>query len=201
MQSPGHLEAIAQDILNETGLGAPMDAFELAECCGLTVKFSSSRKGNLADGVIRCPAGTSNVHQHGTVAHEVGHWALVRAGLDGQDEDDARYMAGALMIPRPALLDDLRTRTWDLLEIHPRHPNASWEMLVIRCVQVADAYASIWDQGRCSKSYGVSDEMLAEHKRTVMRVLETGHAERGAIDAYPVFTKGYRRVVCLERTS
>lgn len=197
--SPSRLESLAREVLEDTALTAPMDAFELAECCGVEVRFWPGDKGKY-DGRIWCPGGKSLVFQHGTVAHELGHWTMIeRANRPIHHEDDARYLAGAYMLPRQTILDDLHRKSWDLLEVHPLHPNASWQMLVIRCSQVAEAYASVWDGGRCTGAYGIGEELLEEHRQAVLRVLETGRAERGAVDAYPVFSPGHRRVVCVER--
>lgn len=209
-ESPRHLEGIAREIHEETGVEPPIDAFDLANLCGVeTVPWGKP------DGMLVMP-GHPEIHvtaptifyprkarparAQGTCSHELGHFVSLRAGIDARDEEAADYLAGALMIPRGALLAHLHEYDWDLLRIHPLHPNASWQMLVIRCVQVGEASASIWDQGRCSRAYGADAAMLAEHRERVMRVLETGRAERGAIDAYPVFTPGFRRVVCVERT-
>ena len=50
------------------------------------------------------------------LAHEVGHWALLRAGYVGDDEErHADYIAGALIAPRRAFLAAL-------LELGPNLP-------------------------------------------------------------------------------
>lgn len=222
IESARHLEGIAREIHEETGAEPPIDALDLADLCGVeTIPWRKAAgllvlPGHGARPVSRptifYPERAQHVRRQGVTAHELGHYVAIRGGVHPADLSDAEpeviaaaeaaadYLAGALMIPRRALIDDLRELDWDLLEVHARHPNASWQMLVIRCVQVAEASASIWDQGRCTRSYGVDSARLREHHEHVVRVLESGRAERGAVDAYPVFTPGFRRVVVVQRS-
>ena len=192
-----HLEGLARQIHEDLQLEAPIDAFALAEAMGLRLKPWSKSGGMCVGNVVCYPAKANAVRQHGTIAHECGHVVLDRAGEDAQDEDAADYLASALMLPRSAFLRDLDAFNWDLLAIHERHPNASWQMLVVRCVQLASASASVWDAGHLHAEYGGPN--IEAHRELVMRVLETGRVEHGDAAAYPVFSPGFRRVVCLSR--
>lgn len=192
-----HLEGIARQTHDETGVECPVDAFDLAERLGLSLRPWSKAGGMCVADIIHYPAKASAARQQGTVAHELGHWLLGRAGEDAQDEDAADYLAGALLLPRLPFMRDLIAYDWDMLAIRERHINASWQMLVIRCVQVADAAASVWDAGKLHAAYGAAD--IEAHRELVLRVLERGEAERGQVSGYPVFTPGFRRVVCVSR--
>lgn len=85
--------------------------------------------------------------------HELGHAAAARGGLDGKCEQIARYLTGALLVPRHALLRDVR-RGLDLERLYTRHEHASAEAIARRVVQVFGGGGAIWDHGRRSKSFG-----------------------------------------------
>lgn len=199
-------EGVALDVLEATGFERPpVDALELAGACGFDVRpgerlLRARRVGDLIEVNVKL----RSVALHGAVAHELGHVALERAGED-DSEDGARYLAGALMLPRRAFDRDLRTTAWDLEELRRRHPNASAEMIARRVVQLRDGVASIWDQGRCRARVASPwlDERIAGRRSTPLeralaqRVLETGEAARPAalVSAIPVFSGHWRRVV------
>lgn len=216
MESPRHLEGIAREIHEETGIEPPIDALDLAGLCGIELVPWRKRGGALImpgdDGfarelrvkelpmvpVIYYPIGAQPVRVHGVVAHEIGHWALIRGGCDGRDEGGADYLAGALMLPHDRYRTDMSETNFDLDELHARHPNASMQMLAVRLCQLSPAAScSVWDAGKLHASYGAA--FAEAHREVVMRVLESGHAEHGSVAGYPVFSPGYRRVVCVER--
>lgn len=140
-------EGIARDVLEGTFCeDPPVDAFELAACCGLGIQSRGGPASIFGD-VIRVDMRMRKTRQHGQVAHEIGHWALRRAQAENT-EDGARYIAGALMLPWLAFGRDLRETSWQLSELTRRHPNASAEMIARRIVQLRGGFASIWDRGR-----------------------------------------------------
>jgi hypothetical protein len=216
MESPRHLEGIAREIHEETGIEPPIDALDLAGLCGIeTVPWRKRFGALLLPGdearalelrqelaerpVIFYPLGAQPVRVNGVVAHEIGHWALARGGCDPADEEAADYLAGALMLPDRRYRADMNETDFDLDELRARHPNASMQMLAVRMCQLApDTTCSVWDAGKLHASYGAA--LVEEHRAVVMRVLESGHAEHGIIAGYPVFSPGFRRVVVVERT-
>lgn len=195
------LEGIASEILEETGcVEPPVDAFELAECCGLEVRYGSP--GRVCGQEIVIAKRARNVRQHGTIAHELAHWALGRGG-EPDSEDSARYLAGALMLPREGYERDLTATKWDLRKLQAKHLNVSAEMAARRLVQLRDAVAAIWDQGklkaRVASSWlpeGYSRVSLFE-RELAATCLETGEVQRpdDLIWAFPVFSGVWRRVV------
>lgn len=201
-------EGIAADVLSETGCDeAPVSALELADQCELrVVRTPGVRRGRLVldDARIEVNPQLEGPRLHGTVAHELGHWALRRAGEDDV-EDGARYLAGAFMLPRAVFLRDLRQTAWSLVLLRERHPNASAEMIARRLVQVRDAVASIWDQGRCTARVAsawlpverVGRRSSAIERALASHVLEHGQAVHPAelVWAVPVFEGTHRRVV------
>lgn len=190
------LEGIARDIHESTGNLLPVDAFTLAQLCGVKLRAVPGAMGSLdlEAGVIRYPARARVVRQHGVIAHELGHWALAEAGEDHTHERSARYLAGALMLPREAFLRDCAGTDWDLDELRRRHPNASAEMIVVRMTQVSPACAWVWDDGAVRRRYGRSQGEDVE--AIVDRVLAEGAPQRdGSLRAWPLLEQGHRRVV------
>lgn len=190
------LEGIAREAWETTGELLPVDAFELAHLCGLRVRGAAGSGGSvdLEAGIIRYPTRARLTRQHGVVAHELGHWLLHRAGEDHHVEWAARYLAGALLLPRVAFLRDAHACDWDLAELRVRHPNASAEMVVVRMTQVSPACAWVWDDGRVRRTYGASAGEDVE--AIVGRVLASEAPLRdGAVRAWPLLERGYRRVV------
>jgi hypothetical protein len=190
------LEGIARDIHASTGDLLPVDAFELAALCGLRLRPALGAAGSmdLLNGIIRFPSKARAVRQHGVVAHELGHWALHQAGEDHLNERSARYLAGALLLPRGPFLRDALGCDWDLEELQRRHPHASAEMTVVRMTQVSDACAWVWDDGAVRRRYRATDDESVE--AIVDRVLASEAPEReDSMRAWPMLERGHRRVV------
>lgn len=140
------LEGIALELLRATGCDdPPVDAFELAECCGLRVVYGSAAR--LMGSTITIPARVTYARRlHGLVAHELGHFALRRARLD-DCEQSARYLAGALLVPAPSVMTAMRLRL-TAEQMFETHTNASAEMICRRAEQVAGARVSVRERGR-----------------------------------------------------
>lgn len=201
MISPRHLEGIAREIHERTGVTPPIDAFELATLCGFMCRpwGRGGGKIDIERREIRFPLKARHTHQHGVVAHELGHFALNRGGEDDRDEDACRYMAGAFMLPHDQIRADVRSTDYDLFALMALHPNASAQMIVVRMTQVCDATASVWDAGKLHSSYGAVD--LDSDRATADLVLESGVVIRGRVDAWPIFDGVFRRVVCVRRAA
>lgn len=201
----GALEGIARDVLESTGLDTPpVDAFELAAACGLVVCRSGAPGARLFRDCIYLDPTVRSERQHGLVAHEVGHWALDRA-RERNTERAARYLAGALMLPRRAFERDLQETAWDLVELHRRHPNASYELIARRICTVRDAVAVIVDNGRVTtrvdRDGWCSPELGPRGWALVEQVLAAGEAANPAnlCWAVPVVDEktGWKRVILI----
>ncbi len=201
MISSKHLEGLAWQLHDETGVSAPVDALELAALCGLRLKARGGAKAkiDLENGVIVHPVGVRLVRLHGLIAHELGHWLLFREGLNHLNESAARYLAGCLMLPREQFLRDLARADWDLFALMAMHPHCSAEMIVCRMTQVSPATASVWDSGHWTRSYGAHD--VDGDRELVDAVLGHEHVVRGVLDVYPLFDGVHRRVVCVRRAA
>lgn len=199
-------EGIAADILGETGCDSPpVDALELAACCGLSAKpwGRAYARLNRKRAEIRYPAAARLTRQHGLVAHEIGHWALVRGGADN-DEDGARYLAGALLLPRRHFDRDLTRTSWAMAELRAKHVHASVEMIARRVCQLRDAVVTIVDEGRVRER--IASAWLTEprlhrmsrwERELVDRALETGETAHGDQLCYavPLIDPPHRRVI------
>lgn len=200
------LEGIASDLHGATGCDEPpVDAFELAELCGVEVHSQSPAGGRRVGNRVYLNTTTRDVRQHGILAHELGHWALDRAH-EPNTEGGARYLSGALMLPRVAFERDLRDTAWALDKLRRRHCNASAEMIARRIVALRDAVATIIDNGKITArvvSPWLEDPRLRRTSRwereLADRALDTEEIVRGAnlVWALPVIDGHWRRVVII----
>lgn len=190
------LEGIACRIHDAYGR-VPVDAFELAELLDVHVRFWPKGHGMRDGDSVWCPAPLKarETRRHGIIAHELAHWLLEQFGLEHRCEASARYLAGALMLPREVLLRDLAEVDLDLAELQRRHPNASAEMIVARISQVQGATAWVWDNGRLARRYGIAEADVAEYVDRVLRLEEP--VRDGALVAWPVFDGRWRRVIVM----
>lgn len=200
-------EGVASAVHNETGLEAPIDAFDLADHCGLRIEPGPRGTASLDGDVIRYDVSARPVRQHGMVAHETAHHVL-RLHAEPDPEPAARYVAGALMLPRATFDRDLRETAWDLERLRAKHLNCSAEMIARRIVELRDAVVTVLDNGKVRTR--VYSPWIAEwagaprllrlsrvERELVDAALETGEVQREGelLAAYPVFDGVHRRVI------
>lgn len=201
MQSPRHLEGIAQEVHDELGVAPPVD---LAEALGFEIRWWTRGYGAMRDGTIWLPARARPVRVARIAAHELGHFLLRRAGQDDRDEEAAEYVGLALLLPRRPFEIARDASGWDLFDLQARFPHAALSALAERLVHLSPAYASVWDEAgltrRVASVAGLED--LDVDRELVARVLEHGRPERGEDgDAWPAFDGRYRRVVVVRRAA
>lgn len=196
-------ESVALDVLEELGRpDPPMNAFSLANALGIKVVASNVRSASLAGNVIFVSTHARDVRQHGLIAHELGHWALIQA--DQPDtEVAASYVGAALMLPRTHFDRDLHATSWDLRELRAKHVHCSAELIARRIVALRDAVVSIWDNGRLKTR--IASPWLPEGYRRIStfelelaeRVLEDGDTVQAGKLAwgFAVFSESWRRVI------
>ena len=194
------LEGIARELHESTGDLLPVDAFELADLCGLELRpwGKSTAKVDVEARVIRYPIKARPVRQHGLIAHELVHDLRHQHGCGTWWSCKiANIGAGIIMLPREPFTRDVWDCDWDLFELQDRHPNASAQMIIIRMTQVSDATSWVWDQGKVRDAYGIDkDEDVSE---IVDRVLSTEAPLHGdGMRAWPVFDGHHRRVVVVK---
>lgn len=199
-----HWEGIAAAAHAETCTTPPVSAFALASAYDLRIESWSGAGAELdADAsVIRVSARARSQRRHGLVAHELGHLLLRRDRCDS--EDGARYMSGALMLPREPFDRDLTRTAWSLARLRAIHENASAQMVAIRIAQLRDAVVTIIDRGRVSMrivSPWLTEPRLARlskwERSLATRALEEGVEVRGDELCYavPILEAGHSRVV------
>lgn len=201
---PPDFEGIAKRFHDETGVRCPVDAFELADLCGLDTRPWSASHGEIKGTLIRYPGGARLTRQHGVVAHEIGHWLLRRHGFEMRNEKAARYLAGALMLPVRRFLSDLERTDWHLFDMLDIHVNVSAEMCAARMCQVSPAVTTIFDQGTFTRRYFAEgaarddghDAELADRALD----LETPVRD-GVVCAWPMIDREHRRVVVVRRAA
>lgn len=194
------LEGISLRIHDELGVEPP-NAFAIAEQLGIEVRCWSKPHGRRQGDVIWCPRPLKvrETRRHGIVAHELAHWLLDAFGLDARCEPSARYLAGALMLPRARFLRDMERVDYDLEALRELHPNASAEMIVVRMTQLSSATAWVWDNGKLARQYGVDEDDVGE---LVDRVLTVETPVRdGELGAWPIFDGRWRRVIVVKKAA
>lgn len=176
---------------------APVDAIELAACCGLDVVLSDVRESVLLGETIFVPRRARLSRVHGLIAHELGHWSLARV-RQPDDERDASYLAGALLVPWADLTRELR-RGWDLDALRARHVHASAEMIARRIAQLRDAGVAIYDEGRLRMRAGRRDLAAPNERALVDEVLRERAPVRvdDLTGAWPVIDGARERVVVI----
>jgi hypothetical protein len=194
-------EGAARAVHDETGVDAPVDAFQLARAVGLVCMPGPRGTAALDGDLLRYDAQARPVRQHGLVAHEVAHRVLRLYG-EADTEPAANYTAGALMLPRARFDRDLR-RTWDLYTLRREHPNASAEMVARRITQLRDAVVSVLDQGRLRVRVASpwaaqpSQRLTPLERELADAALAGGNLQRESelLAAYPFFDGDHRRVI------
>lgn len=139
-------EGVGASLLDEVELDGAVDALELAALCGVPVRARCGPSALVGGEVLVDLRGDPRRVQR-DVAHELGHWALRRAGED-DSERGADYVAGALLMPRRAFRCALIASGWDLAAL-ARIYAAPWPWLAARVPQVADAVATLWEGRYC----------------------------------------------------
>lgn len=203
MHDAATLERIATSTLIATGYEEPpVDALDLAECCGLDVRWRRG-PGHMMGRVIYCDPQARTERQHGNVAHEVAHALLRERSLD-DDEQSVRYLAACLLVPRDSLVADIAAGAC-LVSLRERHVNASHELIARRIADVREAVITIYDEGRMrtrltSPWLGKPPRIsaLEEHLADRAFTLETVQRD-GATHAVPVIDRYWRRVIVVAR--
>lgn len=131
-------EGLALGLLEEVGTpDPPIDALELAHACSLEVRYGG--RARLVDGVIYVPRKATGTRLQWLVAHELGHWLLARS-RELQGERNADAIARALLLPRYALLHDIRELGDDFEALAARHPNAAPDVIRTRVEALRAAF-------------------------------------------------------------
>lgn len=203
-ESQAAWEGVADELLTETGWDEPpVDAYDLAACCGVRVVDVKGPGAALHRDTIFVDRRARLVRRHGHIAHELGHWALRRGGED-DTEAGARYLAGALMLPRRAFDRDL-AESWAMERLRARHLNASVEMIARRIVALREGVATIFDNGTLKRRVvspwvaGRFPKATSFERHLAAQCLASGTTVEidSMLYAVPVFDleAGWRRVV------
>jgi hypothetical protein len=178
------LEGIAERVQDSTGTHEAVDAIELAHLCGLEVVYAPGDRAHVMGRRITVGRDVRLSRIHGLVAHELAHWLLDQHGMES-DEGSARYLSGALMVPRRALDRALKSVGLDLEALRPLHPNASLELLARRVTALRSAAGCVFDRGafawrfvtpglRGGRSPSKLERIIAERAHST-RVALSGH--------------------------
>lgn len=218
MVAPDELEGAADEVLEATGTSAPVDAFALARACGFEIRAAPDVvRAERREDVILLDPRMRPERQHMQVCHELGHFTLERHGLP-DTEASARYVGGALLMPRRELDRDLTRTAWSIPRLRELHVHASATALAVRITQLRDAVATVLDMGGRRRPWRIVSPWLPEsdprrrvttfeRELAARAIAEGGEARDDLADlcyAVPLIEHGYQYaiVVCeLEQLS
>ena len=173
--TPEDWEGAAAELLDATCTTAPVDVFTLAAACGVEVRPGKRSRICLLDGIAHVDIAARGVRQQGLLAHELGHFALERSRLP-QCEQGARYIAGALRLPRATFIADLARTCWSITALRSLHPHASATAIGVRITQVRCASATLIDPVGRQRPWRVTSSCARESAKT-LSLLEEELAE------------------------
>lgn len=138
------LEGVAGELLDVTCSSAPVDGFALAVACGFELRHGGVLEAQLRGSTIYINPKMRLTRQHMAAAHELGHFGLWRHEIQ-DSEEGADFIAGALLMPRRAMMRDIKRTAWSLERLRELHPNASTTALAVRIVQLREAVMTVID--------------------------------------------------------
>ncbi len=196
-------ESVARSIHDETGIDAPVSAFDLAGALALRC-LPDVRGHAFLDGEdIHYDGSTRLVKQHGDVVHEIAHYVL-RENSVLDTEPAVAYTAGALMLPRGAFDRDLRATGWKLDQLRARHPNVSAQMIARRVTELRPAIITVLDQNRVTARVASPwidplPQLTALERELADAALVTGEMQSVSelLYAYPLIDGPHRRVILI----
>lgn len=147
------LEEVARAALERANLGPPVDPDVLADQLGLVVRDGGIGCEGLLIGLeILVDESLRPERRAFSIAHEIAHYLARAEGLetagvrDRRTEQQADYLASALLLPRHDFEIDLRRCGWDMLRLRARHRWASFEAVGRRIVALRDARMHVFDK-------------------------------------------------------
>jgi hypothetical protein len=140
-------EGIARDLLERSGADdPPVDALVVADCWGFAVLQATGAIPSIdpVGRVIRVNLDQRAQRVQMDVAHELGHFGQQRAGVPDLEEG-ARYIGGAILLPRARFDRDLASTAWSITKLREMHSNVSATAIAVRITQLRDATCAIID--------------------------------------------------------
>ena len=171
MSGPEDWEGAAAALLEETCTSAGCNMIDLADACGLVVQYRAKSGAEIDGSVLWVESRGTPERAQALIAHELGHFALKRAGLP-DSERGATYVGGCLRMPRREMLRDLRETAWSLAAMMERHPYASAVALAVRITQLRTAALALFDPCGRVRPWRVASERVARDVARAPTTLE-----------------------------
>lgn len=215
MVGPEDWEGAAAELLDATCTVAPVNMLDLADACGLDVQYWSrvGAKTEIETSTIWVESRARPERMQGLVAHELGHYALDRAGLP-QSELGATYVGGCLRLPRREMLRDVREHAWSPTAIHQRHPHASVVAIGVRITQLRTATLALFDPHGRTPAWRIASESVGrdlarrptplEHEVAIEAWMAQREVRRGELvvaTPLPHYTDGEHRVLVVSHAA
>lgn len=175
------LEAIACEVGEGTGCDEPpVDALRIAALLGFEVRPGWARRQGAT---LFVPFGSAaDEAVHWACAHELAHGLLdLEPGVDNSEEN-ASYLAAAILVPRRSLCEEVRKFGWSLAKLHALYWTAPPLAIARRLAECRDGIASAWTSGpRLRRRFG-HEYVMPPRPLPLETELARTCLERGAIE-------------------
>lgn len=181
MVEAGVLEAIAREIGEGTGCDEPpVDALRLAALVGFEVCAGRGRREGTT---LFVPFGRcAETMLHWVCAHELAHGVLALEPAVENTEENASYLAAALLLPRRSFCADLHRTGWSLAQLHAIYSTAPPLAIARRIAECRDAIASVWTSGGRVRRRFAQDHVLTPRPLPLESTLAAGCWTHGTLD-------------------
>ena len=164
-------EGAAGEVIAETRTSSPVDSFALAKACHFKVRLHAGRNELRGDSIY-INVRMRPQRQHGRIAHELGHFALERHGIP-DSEPGARWIGGALQLPRRDYDRDLARTAWSIPSLRAKHVHVSATAIAVRITQLRDAVVSIVDPAGHKKPWRTMSPWIIDRRLRKLSTWET----------------------------
>lgn len=191
---------MAAELLGALGLDdCVLDPRVVVMACGLRLLASTRAPACLVGSTIVYDPRVRPSRQAGTIAHELGHFALRRVG-EADPERAATRVGAALSVPRRPLDARLRAYGWELPAVCEGFAHASHELVARRILELREGGLVIRDgrRERLVVSAWLPEGAEEELRAAARQAAETGLPTRaGEARAWNVAEPGFPRAIAL----
>jgi antitoxin component of RelBE/YafQ-DinJ toxin-antitoxin module len=135
-------DALAESLLDECGILDNVDAFDVAECLGLTISQGKRTFLSPVHNHVCLPTHLRPERQQFQLAHEIGHLVLRAHGIEDTEPCCNRF-ASSLLMPRRDFIAAMKRYGWQISWLKERFPRVSHEAIGRRICALRSS-ATLW---------------------------------------------------------
>lgn len=197
------LERLAAEVLDYTGVTAPVDPANVARGLGLRIIISThGLDAALVPGKIIIGDHLGDERRAFRIAHEIGHF-LLRWSAHYNTEKNANYVASAILLPRSTFVSQVVDAGLNLDLLKYLNPLASYEALARRLVVLKRNRATIWD--RLPDGRGRRYSLPYHHRPTPLEreaarlaIATRAPVEIEGVAGFPVIQREWKRAISIQ---